>query len=184
MGLFDFGEDDLPTGEDDLYNSRDPRNHIHEGEPRALYWYAYRQMYDCLKEGLVPGQEVPDGLEIMLVENNSLRAEDFDLRRKDRGPLGAVFVPGKSAHICFTYNLHEACGAIFDRNSKRQDRLYRANTAGINDANFVVIHCPTPNLPLHVRIVHSDHLLDSSLETTPHRDRQMLARLFSQGKIR
>lgn len=195
----------------DLYETRDPRNYIEDGEPRALYWYAYRGTYNVLKDYLACGREVSSTVElddylppdsflseffnpsedcpctysipILLVRNSLLQPFSFDPRGKDRVELCDVKSPGISATIGFSKNKGEVCGALFDRDCRRQDHLYLTTIDRIIECNYSVIYLPTPNQPLHVRIVHNDHLKDPSIHLPPFNDRERICRLFQEGRI-
>lgn len=177
---FSLGTEKAPN----LYLNRDPKNYIRDGEPRALYWHPYRETFEQLKNVLEKGQPIPDSLPIMLIGNNKLSPFHFDIRKKDRSPIGNFSIPGISAHIAFTQNPHVACGALFDRDCRRQDHLYVIPQAGlIAPINYQAIYLPTPNQPLHARIVHLKHQEDPDLHLPPFNDRERLAQLFSQYKI-
>lgn len=166
------------------YDNRDPRNYINDGEPRALYWAPYRETYEKLKGDLEPGRYVPDKLPIMLIGNNSLNPFHFDIKKKDRVPLCNFYPPGVSGHLSFTNNLHIACGAVFDRDSRRQDHLYIVPRADLfEEINYHVVYLPTLNQPLHVTIVHQDHIENPEVHLPPFHDRTKLAELFSKYKI-
>ena len=167
-----------------LYQNRDPRNFIHDGEPRALYWWDYRETFERLKEVLVIGEEIPSRLPIAYVGNNKLNPFHFDLKKKDRTPLDGFLYPGVSAHIAFSGNIHIACGAIFDRDRRRQDHLYIVPQASmLHDIGYHAFYLPTPNAPLHIRLVHENYISNPELHLPPFKDRKELATLFSQYKI-
>ena len=166
------------------YNNRDPRNYINDGEPRALYWAPYRETYERLKEYLEPGRYAPDNLPIMLVGKNCLTPFYFDIKNKDRVSLYDFYAPGVSGQLSFTNNLHIACGAIFDRDSRRQDHLYVVPRVDLfEEINYHVVYLPTPSQPLHVRIVHQNHIDNPETHLPPFYDRTKLAELFSKYKI-
>lgn len=175
----------LQEEEYNLYAHRDSRNYIKDGEPRALYWHSYRETFERLKYLLRLGEKIPAMVSVCLIANNLLRAEDFDLRNKDRSPIGGFSIPGISAHISFTSNKHEACGGILDRDCKRQDRLYILEEAGdLAQCNYYAYYLPTPNQPLHIRLVHQIHFEDPNIRQVPFKYRKGVAELFSRGKIR
>ena len=166
-----------------LYKVRDPKNFIHDGEPRALYWLPYREKYNELITKLTPTKPIPEDVPVMIVGNNSLNPFHFDLKKKDRFPLFGFDSPGISAHIAFTDNFHIACGAIFDRDCRRQDHLYIIPRSDMfSEINYSVIYLPTPNTPLHVRIVHKTHLENPEIHLPPFEDRTKLAELFTKYK--
>ncbi len=166
-----------------LYLERDPRNHIVDGEPRALYWWEYRETFERLKGILTPGEKIPQNLSITYVGNNRLNPFHFDIRKQDRTEVYNC-PPGISAHITFSTNIHVVCGAIFDRDRRRQDHLYIIPRASmLLSVNYVAIYLPTPNAPLHIRIVHNDHLINPRLHLPPFKDRRGLAELFTRYKV-
>ncbi len=169
---------------DNLYINRNPLNHIDDGEPRALYWYKYRTVFDQLKDELIDGSEIPVRLKVVIVGKNNLRPEDFDTRNKDRNPLGGCYFPGKSAHIWFSDNLHEVCGAIFDRDAKRQDAMYEASVLDINNTGYKVFYAPAPNLPLHVRLVSVTHIENQYAHLPQFSQRKAICELFRSKKKR
>ncbi len=191
-----------------LYQNRDPRNHIMDGEPRSLYWYRYRETYGLLKNHLKIGKKIysplrlhdvvsPDvflsrfcvneeynlfDLPIVFVGNNLLTPFSFDVKKKDRAVVDGVEFPGISATIGFTDNLAETCGGIFDRDCRRQDRMYCTTVGQIEECNYSVYYLPTENQPLHVRLVHDIHESNPIEHLPPFKDRGLLAETFSQGK--
>lgn len=167
-----------------LYLNRDPRNRIKDGEPRALYWWNYRQTFEKYKGSLRTGEEVDINLPILLMGNNILQPFHFDLKKKDRMRIENCVLPGKSAHIAFTDNIHEASGALFDKDSKRQDHLYILPSGKeLAEIGYYVCYLPTPNQPLHVRLVHQSQIDDSDLEQPPFKYRKMAAELFNRYKV-
>ncbi len=193
-----------------LYKNRDPRNTIVDGEPKALYWYKYRKTYELLMLHLKKGYKIGGQVEIsevipedilleklqfcqnenlydipiVFVGNNNLNPCNFDIRKKDREDVnGEPCFPGKSATIGFSDNLAETCGGIFDRDRRRQDRLYFSTIREIEDCNYSVYYLPTENQPLHVRMVNREHELDPSKHLPPFNDKKNLTELFSNGKI-
>ncbi len=166
------------------YVTRNPENYIHDGEPRSLYWAPYRETYERLRGILRPAEPVSGDLPIMLVGNNSLNPFHFDIRKKDRVPLCGFLAPGISGQIAFTQDPHIACGAIFDRDCRRQDHLYIVPRARLfEEINYIIISLPTLNQPLHVRIVHKNNLEDPDIHLPPFSDRTKLAELFSAHRI-
>lgn len=172
------------TKEHNLYLDRDPRNYIKDSEPRAFYWIEYRKTYFALKNSLTIGSIIPAHLPVLLIGNNRLNPFHFDLKKKDREPINGISLPGISAHIGFTDNIHLACGAIFDRDKRRQDHLYLIPSASqLEEIGYLPIYLPTPNQPLHLRIVHQHHLQNPNLHLPPFKARIKLAELFSKYKI-
>lgn len=166
------------------YTERDSRNYIEDGEARALYWYCYRERFNSLKKELQIGKTIRADLDVCLVSNNLLKPQDFDLRKVDRSVIGSFVYPGVSAHIKFTNNLHEACGAIFDRDARRQDCMHIARVDLIERAGYETYYLPMPNQPLHVRLVHWEHLQNPELDQVPIRFRREIAEIFSAKKCR
>lgn len=202
----DFSE--ICLEKENRYKNRDPRNYILEGEPRSLYWHRYRVTYNLLKDQLVSGrkiysplklrEEVPQdillskfcvdeeynlfNLPIVMVGNNNLTPFSFDIRKKDRVEIDGLEYPGISATIGFSDNLAETCGGIFDRDCKRQDRMYCTTVGQIEECNYSVYYLPTENQPLHVRLVHDRHEILPMEHLPPFKDRELLAETFSNGK--
>lgn len=202
----DFSE--ICLEKENRYKNRDPRNYILEGKPRSLYWHRYRVTYDLLKDQLVSGrkiysplklrEEVPQdillskfcvdveynlfNLPIVMVGNNNLTPFSFDIRKKDRVEIDGLEYPGISATIGFSDNLAETCGGIFDRDCKRQDRMYCTTVGQIEECNYSAYYLPTENQPLHVRLVHDRHEVLPMEHLPPFRDRELLAETFSNGK--
>lgn len=169
---------------ENLYKDRDPRNHISDGEARALYWIDYRETYERLLERLEPGKIIPLSESICFMANNCLRPQDFDLRRKkDFSTIGLVESPGVSAHILFSTNPYIICGAIMDRDLKRQDAIYIASAREIAGVSWAPIYAPTPNQPLHVRLVPSK-LIGSEPQQAPIELRKALSAVFDKNKLR
>lgn len=166
------------------YIERDPRNYILDGEARALYWYCYRERFYSLKKELQVGKTIRTDLDVCLVSNNLLKPQDFDLRKVDRSEIDGFTFPGVSAHIKFTSNLHEACGAIFDRDAKRQDCMYTARVDRVQETGYQVYYVPLHNQPLHVRLVHLEHIQNPELDQVPIRFRREIAEVFSARKCR
>ncbi len=192
-----------------LYQNRDSRNYIEEGEPRALYWYKYREVYSLLRESLQPGKKIspiiqlyndlpsdipitkyPLDLEenifeipIVYMGNNFLSPFSFDIKKKDRSTLLGIEYPGISATIAFSENISETCGAIFDRDCKRQDRMYCIPISKIEECNYSVYYLPTENMPLHVRLVHNIHRINLQEHLPPFNDRKLLANAFMEGRM-
>jgi hypothetical protein len=196
--------------QENRYQNRDARNYIKEGEPRALYWYKYRETYNFIKKYISQGCVISSPLKIdqvlssdtflsnyvdnqdetlldvpiIFVGNNKLKPFDFDIRKKDRCIVNSFNYPGKSCTIGFSDNLPEICGAIFDRDSKRQDRMYITTISQIENCNYSVYYLPMKNQPLHVRLVHRNHIIDPEIHLPPFKDRKNLAETFSINKIR
>ena len=196
-------------GKINLYQNRDPRNYIEEGEPRALYWYRYREIHYLLREYLKAGQKVPSVVQlheevpfdapisrfsvdasnnlfevpIVFVGNNLLTPFNFDIRKKDRSVLSGVEYPGISATVAFSENLAETCGGIFDRDCRRQDRMYCIPVSKIEECNYSVYYLPTENMPLHVRLVHNIHETNPQEHLPPFSDRKLLAEAFMDGRV-
>jgi len=192
-----------------LYQDRDPRNYITANEPRALYWYKYRRTYELLRSSLKIGNKIPCplvieenvdneiflsnycfdselnllDLPIVLVGNNLLTPFNFDIRKRDRTPIVGVEYPGISATIGFSNNLAETCGGIFDRDCRRQDRMFCTTVSKIEECNYKVYYLPTENQPLHVRLVHKIHETNLIEHLAPFKDRELLANTFSDGKV-
>jgi len=193
-----------------LYQERDPRNNIHSGESRALYWYRYRETYNLLREYLKFGEKIQTPLQlrgalskdifllkyitdyqlnmidipIVVVGNNLLKPFDFDIKKKDRNVINGFNYPGISATIAFSDNLAETCGGIFDRDCRRQDRMYIASVGQIEECNYSVYYLPFENQPLHVRLVHNIHEINIEEHLPPFKDRELLAMTFSENKIK
>jgi hypothetical protein len=194
---------------ENLYTNRDPRNFYFDGDPRALYWYKYRLTHFLLRDSLKEGQridipawipgEFPEELPlhsfkimqgcpqydipIVIVGNGKLNPFIFDIRKKDRTEINGFNIPGKSATIAFSYNLAETCGAIFDRDCRRQDHLYISPISKIEECNYSVYCIPTPNQPLHVRLIHKVHEQDIDVHVPPFCDRESLTKVFTEGRI-
>lgn len=166
-----------------LYLERSSDNYIRNGEPRALYWASYREKYESIKEQIVSGSQVPVGESVCILANNRLQPHDFDLRRKDRQPVGKMDQPGISAHVHFSDNPHEVCGAIMDRDLKRQDAVYIASVNETVNAGWKPIFAPTPNQPLHVRLVPTE-LVGSDPEQPAMKLRRGVVEVFNKKKIR
>ena len=190
-----------------LYQERDPRNYITANEPRALYWNKYRRTYELLKYHLSPARKISSqifidsnveediflsnfflddnlfAVPIVLVGNNLLTPFNFDIRKKDRTPILGVETPGISATIGFSSNLPETCGGIFDRDCRRQDRMYCTTVKRIEECNYSVYYLPTENQPLHVRLIHKVHEVNPSEHLAPFKDRELLAQTFSEGRV-
>lgn len=176
---------EVPNDRFNKYLHRDPRNFIEIGEPRALYWYSYREKFNELQNQLHFGERLEKtDLEICFMANNLLIPQSFDLRKKDRNPIQGFIYPGISAHIKFSDNIHETCGAIFDRDAKRQDCMYTTTVSEINMADYHVYYLPLNNLPLHVRLVHEAHLQNPELDQVPIKFRRQITEIFSTNKIR
>lgn len=159
------------------------RNYRKEGDERALYYWEYRETYERHTGELVVGQIIPAYLDVAYMGNNRLSAETFDLRNSDREAIGNFVYPGKSSHVAFTRDLTVACGAVFDRKAKRQDHLYIVPARLLMEMEFHPYYCPRYNLPLHVRLVHRDHIGDPSLWNTPHNARVRLADIFQRYQV-
>lgn len=166
-----------------LYLKRSPDNYILDGEPRALYWASYRKKYVALKELIVPGNQVPLNECLCIVAKNLLQPNDFDLKRKDRMSFAGVERPGKSAHVFFSENPHEVCGAIMDRDLKRQDAIYVAFAKDIVNAGWIPIFAPTPNQPLHIRLVPTE-FVGNDPQQPAIKLRKMIVDIFCRKKIR
>jgi hypothetical protein len=189
------------------YRDRNPLNYIVGNEPRALYWYTYRETYNYIHRYLNIGRRISSPLRveerpnegiflseylsgnlldvpIVLVGNNYLKPFDFDIRKRDRSEIGGFQYPGKSATIAFSDNLGETCGGIFDRDCRRQDRMYIATVGEIEKCNYSVYYLPHDNQPLHVRLVHMVHEENPLEHLPPFKDRESIARAFSERKER
>jgi hypothetical protein len=190
------------------YRNRDPRNFILFGEPRSLYWYRYRKTYELLRNDLKVGgkvyspiklkESIPSdillskfcvderynlfNLPIVMVGNNNLTPFTFDIRKRDRSVIDGLDFPGISATIGFSDNLAETCGGIFDRDCRRQDRMYCTTVGQIEECNYSVYYLPTENQPLHVRLVHDIHEVSPLEHLPPFKDRELLAETFTNGK--
>lgn len=168
----------------DVYTDRDPRNNIVDGEPRALYWYQYRRAYELLRDRLVAGQPVDNDLPVIVIARSMPLPTDFDLTRGDRAIIGDFITPGISMHIAFTDNCSVACGAIFDRLNRSNEHLYYLpDTSGLLEIGYVPYYLPTPNQPLHIRVVHQKHLEDPSLHMVPFNARKKLAAYLGDFKV-
>ena len=166
------------------YINRDPRNRINYGDPRALYWHQYRTAYEAVRSRLSPGQPRPPDLPVLFLGNNTLNGFNFDIRKKDRAPIMGFNFPGKSVSIGFSNDIHVVSGAILDKDAKRQDHLFIVPRADLfQELGYAVVYLPTPNQPLHCRIVHSMHIQNPSMHLPPFRDRVALAKLFQQHKV-
>ena len=167
-----------------LYLNRDSRNRIHGDEPRALYWWEYRETYEKYKRELVFGSEIDVKIPILFVGNNTLQPFHFDLKRKDRAPIDGCVSPGKSVHIAFTRNIHVASGALFDKDAKRQDHLYIIpNGIEIKNLGYFACYLPTPNQPLHTRLIHESQVDNPNLEQPPYKYKKLIAELFNNYKV-
>jgi hypothetical protein len=200
---------ELENNKGNLYKNRDPRNTIVDGEPKAFYWYKYRKTYEVLMSHLKIGEKIDlqvgifDGIPedillerfqfspnenlydipIVIIGNGNLHPHNFDIRKKDREDIdGELCFPGKSATIGFSENLAETCGGIFDRDCRKQDKLYVSTVREIEDCNYSVYYLPTVNQPLHVRMVHRVHELNPDEHFPPFNDKKKLTDLFISGK--
>jgi YD repeat-containing protein len=109
---------------------------------------------DPLKD-LIPGQPLPDKLEIVLL-GNSNKAGNFILRLGvDDRSIGGVNVPGKSVSIGTDLELKTEFEKMFgfNREMKRGDTLSGAFVEDIRAAGFDVLYAPTARNPFHARIV-------------------------------
>ena len=157
-----------------------------DGEARALYYWSYRETYAKVKNRLVLGQIIPADLDVIYVGNNSLLPTSFDLRKVDREPLGTLghsVLSGKSAHIAFDDGMGVICGALFDRKCRRTDHAYKISARELMDLGFFPVYCPTPNTPLHLRVVHSTHLKDPNARDIPYKAKVSLVEALQQRKI-
>ncbi len=165
------------------YTNRDDRNFINQGDPRALYWFEYRKKYEELMDVLQIGETISDGIPIIYVGNNNLTPFHFDLRIKDRLEISGLKLPGKSCHIQFSEELPIICGALFDRNVRRQDHAYFALPEQLREINYYPFYLPLPNQPLHIRLVNQAHIEDPNLHMPPFSDRIKLSELFKSQEI-
>lgn len=168
----------------DVYTDRDPKNTIVDDEPRALYWHQYRRTYELLKGHLIPGQPVDNELPVIVVGRSEPIPTDFDLTKGDRESIGGFIYPGVSMHIAFTDNCYAACGALFDRLRRPCEHLFfLPNTKGLIEIGYTPYYLPTPNQPLHLRVVHQKHLEDPSLHMVPFSSRKRLAEFIRDFKV-
>lgn len=161
-------------------------NYREDGDPRALYYWEYRKKYMEVKDKLSIGDMVPDDLDIMYVGNNTLLATSFDLRKVDRvklGEEGHLMLPGKSAHIAFSRDIDTICGALFDRGCRRTDHVYILPARELLKLDFIPIYAPTPNTPLHVRVVHATHFENPEARDIPYKSKVKLTKLLQKYKI-
>ncbi len=157
-----------------------------DGEPRALYYWSYRETYTKVKDRLVLGQIIPADLDVLYVGNSSLLPTYFDLRKVDREPLGTSgysSLPGKSAHVAFDESIGVICGALFDRSCRRTDHAYKIPAKDLIDLGFFPVYCPTPNTPLHLRVIHSTHFEDPNAKDIPYKAKVVLAEVLQKHKI-
>lgn len=174
---------DTASRDVNLYLNRNPQNHIKDGEPRALYWESYRRKYEEIKGKLIPGTQVPLTERVCILANNNLGPHDFDLRKKDWQTMNSVEAAGISACVYFSDNPHETCGAIMDRDLKRQDAVYSAPVSEVLAAGWVPVFAPTPNQPLHLRIIPTE-LVGSEPKQPPIKLRRDLVEVFKKNKVR
>ena len=168
----------------DVYTNRDPRNGIIDEEPRAFYWYQYRRTYQLLKPCLTLHQPVKPQLPVIIIGRSELKPTDLDLTKADREPIGGFIFPGISMHIAFTDNCYAACGAIFDRLKRQGEHLFfLPDTKKLLETGYTPYYVPTPNLPLHLRIVHKGHLKDPDLHMVPFLARKSLAEYLKEFKV-
>ena len=158
-------------------------NYRVDGEPRALYYSEYRATYNAVREKLTVGEVIPPDISVSFVGNNGLLPTSFDLRNSDRQTIGSFTIPGKSAHITFTNDCEVACGALFDRKARRTDHLYTVTAEQLETLGFSTYYLPLPNMPLHLRIVHSAQLQDPTVRDIPYRTRVTLATLLNNHKV-
>lgn len=158
-------------------------NYRADGEPRALYYAEYRTTYNAVSERLTVGKVIPPDISVSFMGNNGLLPTSFDLKSGDRQPVGEFVTPGKSAHVTFTDNCDIACGALFDRKSRRTDHLYTITAEQLETLGFSTYYLPLPNMPLHLRIVHAAQLEDPTVRDVPYRTRVMLAALLNNHKV-
>ena len=77
----------------------------------------------------------------------------FKLRPGDSAPLEGVTAPGKSASIGIDLTPEKEVLQAFGRQAQKGDIVIGASVKDIRAAGFDVVYAPTPNNPLHVRIV-------------------------------
>lgn len=154
-------------------------NFREDGEPRALYYADYRTTYNTVRERLVVGEVIPPDLSVSFVGNNGLLPTSFDLRNSDRQHIGNFVSPGKSAHITFTDSCEVACGALFDRKARRTDHLYTVKSLDLETLGFFSYYLPLPNMPLHLRVVHTAQIQNPTVRDIPYKSRVALASLLN-----
>lgn len=169
--------------EEQNLGSRIGTNYRDDGDPRALYYWPYREVYEALKDQLVPGQEVSQDMEILYVGNNTLLPTSYDLKNSDRQPLGEVDRPGKSAHISFSREMDVICGALFDRPCRRTDHAYIISAQELRDKGFHPIYAPTPACPLHIRVIHDTHIKDPTVRDIPFRAKTELVSALQSRQV-
>lgn len=168
----------------DVYTNRDSRNRIVDGEPRALYWYQYRRVFQLLKSCLIFGQPIKAQLPVIIVGRNEPKPTDFDLTKADRESIESFIFPGTSMHIAFTDNCYSACGAIFDRLRRPGEHLFfLPDTKKLIEIGYTPYYLPTPNQPLHLRVVHKSHLVNPTLHMVPFQARKNLAEYLKEFKV-
>ncbi|WP_414664427.1 RHS repeat-associated core domain-containing protein [Horticoccus sp. 23ND18S-11] len=100
--------------------------------------------------------------EIVLV-GNTAKPNNFSLRQGiDTKPIGDISSPGKSASIATDLTIKTEIRQMFGRESIRGDAVSGAMVGDIRSAGFDVLHAPTPNNPLHVRIIAGERIFDDS----------------------
>ncbi|MCL4415319.1 MAG: hypothetical protein M1365_01250 [Actinobacteria bacterium] len=161
-------------------------NYRLDGEGRALYYWPYRETFDKVRNRLHVGQIIPSDLDVLYVGNNSLLPTSFDLRKTDRQSMGATgysHLPGKSAHVAFSGNMDVICGALFDRKCRRTDHAYKVSAKELMELGFFPVYAPTPNTPLHLRVIHSTHMKNASALDIPYKAKVSLVELLQDHRI-
>ena len=144
---------------------------------------AYRAVYDALKDELVVGEEVPDGIAVSLLRSTirEITEDSFTLREIDRRPVSGVNAPGKSAHISFTQSAEVYSRVAMGQPPRTEHALVDARVEELRSVGFFTLYTPIlPHDPLHVRIVHALHRQNpDSLLDIPEYGREALARIFN-----
>lgn len=115
-------------------------------------------------QGLIPGQPLPDGLEIVVLGNTN-KPGNFILRPGiDDRPIGGVTAPGKSVSIATDLEITNEYQKMFGagRAMVRGDTLSGAFAEDIRAAGFEVLYAPTDKNPFHARIVGVDSAFDEA----------------------
>ena len=158
-------------------------NYRLDGEARALYYADYRAAYEVVREKLSPWEVIPADMLVSFVGNEIVYPNALDLKNSDRLPMGKFVIPGKSASIAFTTDINVACCALFDRAARRSDGLYIVTASSLEELNFFPFYTPLSNLPLHLSVVHANHIQDPTLRDSPYKDKVALAALLNANKI-
>lgn len=146
----------------------------------------YNDACVMLSHLLVPGQEVPADMPLFVVSNggSTIGPNFFQLRDADRQPLAGVNVGGKSSHVAFTKDVHEAIGVLFDRPPNETDTLFVLPQAKLlHSAGYRAFHAPTGSFELHLRLVQ-EAMLEGKADDVSESARRSLARLFKHNAKR